>query len=404
MNEVHDIRQILAQADWLDRRRRPARREVRRWTQTELHQLESLVGRKSLIEISQRLDRRRSVVASKLQSMGYTISIHVNEPVGLSAKGVSRRLKVTYDQVYRDICAGILPARKDGGKDFMIYWRDVRAYERRVRRIARRRQRVLDRIHEPTITKTELMALLNIKETQATRYLMGGVVKGWKVPAARSGDCPKQRWEWVVSLKDAERVKRLRAAGRLCLRKKAYRTMVRREGERIAQLRRDRRLGKREDLGAPHSPVIEGHYTVRQVAAHTGVSDQQIYQHVASGRLPAKRVRIGTRTFLAVDPADLPTYLEWCQRGQMATGPMVGWKTAKARITRLGYLSMAEAAERFGVSQAALAQACHDGRLKHRKISGLRAVKPADVEAYLARARTQIGRRPKSNTRSNEHG
>jgi hypothetical protein len=362
-----------------------------RWSKAELSLLHELVGQKSLTAIARELGRSRNAIASKLKTLGYGIKADVQRAVGVNAVEMAAMLGVPYEQVVRDIHAGVIKgAYRESRKDFMVPYRSMLLYGKRMQQIRDRREKAIARIKVETLTKQEAMKLIGLSETHMTRYLQGKIIKAWKIPTAWT-DTKTWRWEWLVSKADAERVRDLRAAGRLHLRmrKKAYRDIVQPNNERIKQLRREHREGTRiaRPFGPRTNAVVPGCYTIAQVSQIVGISAQQVYQHAENGRLEAMSVRVGRRNFRAISPEALEAYKAWCARPVKATGPMSGRKSVHEKIHQAGLITAKEAAERYGVIYGTLIAAVNGGRVEHRRINGMLAFKAEDVEAYAASLR-----------------
>lgn len=354
----------------------------RRWTPAEVRQLESLVGKMLPRAIAQKLDRPLNSIISKLRQLGYRMTRDVMTPLGLSAIGLSRRLNAPMERVWRDVRSGLITATRPSKRDYLISWPEVRKYEARLNRIRAKRQRALDRITEPTLTKSEFMALVGLQETHATRYCQYGIVKGWKIPC-KYQDTPRDRWEWVISKADAERVKQLREAGKLRLSQKRYRNHQIQNTKTITNLRRSRRLGLRP-VTIERKPVIAGWYTIVQVAHLTNTSESKVYEHVRLGRLKSKSVPVGRRPFIAIEPTQIPAYVEWCQRPIKATGPLQPHRRQIASVRATGYLTITDAAQQFNLKRGTLNAAVAAQRIPSKVIDGMRALKPTDVQTYRA--------------------
>lgn len=385
----------LDRATWLAKRQgrkrhsQPGHRK-RWWTRPEVARLESLVGKLTPIEMAAALGRTAAQVRQKLMLLGYSIPADLIEPLGLSGAGLSRRLNVGIEIVWTAIQRGQIKAVKKDKKDYLIRWPEVRRYERWLAAVVARRERALARIKVPTITKQAFMRLLGLSETHAARYLLGRVVKAWKIPC-HWVNAAHHRWEWAVSQPDALRVKRLREAGKLRLRQKSYRKIVRAESLAINELKRQRRLGKRDDLKHTLSPVIPGCYTVAQVASRAGLSTEAVYNHIRTGRLAARRVQVGTRNYMAIPPEGVPAYLAWTRRKVL--NPWAERRHTEAdRVRAKGLLTIQDAARQFGLHPGTIAAACTSGRLKCRKVGRLRALKECDVRRFAETVRPRSKR------------
>lgn len=358
----------------------------RRWRASEIAKLEALVGKLTLPQMAQALGRRENSVASKLQSLGYLIQQDIHQPLGLSAIGLARRLRLPYEVIWRAVRSGQIPAQRlRTHKDYLIRWPAVRRAESHFVRLQQRRERALARLHEPTITKQAFMKLIGLSETHVARYLQGGVVRAWKIPCLYS-DVGRHRWEWRVSRSDAHRVKRLRESGRLRLNTRAYRALQRQNNAHITTLRRERRLGLRAARG-PRASVVPSGFSVGQVAQQANLSESQVYSHVRLGRLKSKRVRVGQRAFIVISPKSLSAYLDWCQRDVKATGPLRPRQTQIEQVRRAGRLTVSDAAEKYGLNRGTLAAAVQRGDLPSETIANLRALRARDVRRYLKHCR-----------------
>ena len=246
-----------------------------------------------------------------------------------------------------------------------------------MRRLQARRERALARIGEPTITKQEFMRLIGLQETQATRYLQGGIVKAWKIPC-RWTEIGRERWEWRVSKRDAERVKRRRQGGRLGLHRKKYRAMVDADAARIRVLRRAGRLGRSgRHYGRRHT-LKAGCLTIAETAELAGVSPYTVSRHISTGELKAARIRVGgCRVFTSISPSAARAY---------AARTRPGWRprASVGRVHRAGRITLREAQARYGVATGTLAAAARRGALATRKIGGLLAARIADVRRFAA--------------------
>ncbi len=360
---------------------RTGRHPRRGWTPAEVRFMDAHIGKLAPEAMAQQLGRSPSSTLQKIQSLGYNLVAEARLPLGLTAAALSRRLSLSLEQVWRDVQRGVIRAERHNRKDYCIAWPEVATYERRMSQLLHRRARVLARIKEPTLTKQQAMALLGLSETHITRYLQAKILKAWKVPCKYQPSA-HQRWEWWVSQASAEKVKADREAGRLRLRKRAYRQMQQQTNAEIARLRRARRLGLRDDLKHPRSAVVPGCFTVRQVASHVQLSEAQVYEHLRLGRLNGQHIRVGTRRFWVIAPEALQPYLDWCQRSNRATGPLKAWRTQVDKVHASGRITLVEAAHICHMKVGTLVAAVQRGHLRCKKIGKLRAVTQADLAEY----------------------
>lgn len=362
----------LARTVWLARRGGGRRA----WTTSELAQLESMVGKRTPLEMSHALNRNYNSVHSKLVQLGYVLSRDVLEPVGLTIAGLVRRLDLPKHIPYRHWRMGLIKATpKAGKKNYLVRWPDVRRYEQYIGQARAARRRALARIGVPTMTKQEFMAFMPLSETQATRYLQHRIVKCWKVPCEFTR-ADRQRWEWVVSKPDAERVKRLRESGQLRLRAMSYRREEWKNRDLVYSLRREKRLGRRQIGTRPC--IVPGWATVAQVAAKAGLHKESVSSDIEAGILSARHITVGRRHFVAIEPAQLPAYYAW--RAQNKSPHREIRRTVL--VHRAGLLTVTEAANKHKLLRETLDGRIRSGKLYARQINGLTAVRDADVAAY----------------------
>ena len=371
-----DPETALAAARWLRGRRGPG---PRRWSPAELRRLRELVGQQPLPEICARLERPRNAVVCKLIALGYSIREDATRPLGCSGRELSRRTGISYNVVIEAIRSGKLKAVPANGKDWLITWAETQRYERRLARRSAARARALRRIgRHKTITRAQFERLLGISTTQAHRYLLGGVVKAWKVPSP--DDNAAVPCEWLVSAKDARRLKRERAAGPLQpSRRKAYHDRQQVANAHVAALRAARRSGAGgyEHLLPAQRP---GWLTVPEIARRAGLSEQSVYTHLQSGRLRGERVG---RQWQAA-PEAVEAYLAWARQPQSAKcGPEDPCRSDREAVHRAGLLTLAEAAQTYNIKLGRLASACQRGCLPARHVGRLLAVRRADVRRWL---------------------
>ena len=371
-----DSETTLAAARWLSGRREHS---PRRWASSDLRRLRELVGRQPLPEICARLGRPRNAVVCKLIDLGYSIREEATLPLGCSGRELSRRTGISYNVVMGAVRSGKLKAAPANGRDWLITWAEAQRYEQRSARRSAARTRALRRIgRRRTITRAQFETLLGISTTQAHRYLIGGVVKAWKVPSP--DDNSAASYEWRVSLKDARRLKRKRAAGPLRpSRRKAYRDRQQTANAHVAALRTARRAGV---SGYEHlrSATRPGWLTVPEIARHAGLSEQSVYTHLQTGRLRGERV--GRQWQAAPDAVE--AYLAWARQPQSAKcGPEDPCRSDRQAVHRAGLLTLAEAAQIYGVRRGQLASAYQRGCLSARHFGRLLAVRRSEVRRWL---------------------
>ena len=358
----------------------------RKWTRAEVARLHGWVGKLLPSEMARRLNRRQRAVVSKLYALGYRQTADVMLPMGITAIGLAAQLDIPYEVILGDVHRNLLPATKEGGKDYTVRWTHVARYQRRLAARESRRQKYLDRIHERTISKPEFERLIGLSETQSQRYLVGKIVRAWKIPC-RWQDSAESRWEWRVSLACARRARRRRASGRLRLAHPAYRHLQRRQSREIMRLRRAHRLDLRDDLHKYRSSVRPGHYTLTQVASHVGLCVQAVYGHVRLGRLKTCRILVGRRAFHAVPPSALPAYLAWCRRERVATGPLHPRQREIVAVHAAGCLTLSEAARRYRLSYRTLAWRIQTGAIPAIHVGRMLGVHLIDVRRWVKNLR-----------------
>lgn len=364
-------------------RARFAGRVRRKWLKADIQLLESMVGRYTPNEMAARLGRPSQFVSHRLNMLGYRIYKDVMTPIGLTAVGCARRFGVFYDQLLRTVKSGqVVPIEWANGKDVLIRWKYVRRLEKYYNGIKARRARVLAKIKEPTINKWQLMKMLNLGETHTHRYLMYGIVKAWKVPCLWT-TTGHYDGEWSVSLKDARRIRKLRLSGKLKLHTRKYRQQQIAINKQITQLRRERRLGLRDELsGRKLPPIRPGTYSVAQVAQLAKVSDNQVREHIRLGRLKVKGIPVGRRTYTVIYPAALPPYLKWCSRQVKATGPIEPRRRQLQSVHAAGRLTISDASKEYKLNRGTLNAAITQRRMPSKLIDGMHGLRRRDVAAY----------------------
>ena len=366
----------MSRSNWLTRKLDTTHRN--KWTPSDIERLRSLVGKASIKQIARRLGKNYNSVSSKLMQLGYRVR-DVVWAYGINAIELSRRLGISQCVVWHHVKAKRVKATRDG-KDYIIRPREEARYTKFIRQQRARKEQALKRIKEPTITKQQLMKLLDLSETHASRYLACGVVRAYKVPTELGA--AKWRWEWYVSERDAHRIKARRESGKLALRNKKYQAMQKKNNAEITRLRRERRLGLRDERHYRHA-VLPDHFTVAQIARRVHLSESDVYEHVKNKRLPAARTKVGKQEFISIPQSVLPAYETWCSRLVKATGPLLPHQRQIQQIHAAGYLTIVDAAEKFApVTATALRSAAMDKRIPACKIDGMIALREDDVRQY----------------------
>jgi transposase-like protein len=353
---------------FLNRRARKPRKR-RNYSPEETALLESLVGKVRPREIARRLKRSYMSMICQMHRLGYRYYEDLIAPLGGTVTMMAREIGIEPSQLWRYFREGqIRHEGREGGKDYFIPRAEIERFKKKLRAWQRKRERVLASIKVPTLSKVQVMKLLNVGETHIERYFQGGVIKTWKIPCKWSIDAPRSIWEWRASKPDAERVARERAGGKLVLKGRKYRAMIKRQGARITELRRARRQGH---SGIEHTRAcpVPGCLSPAQVAIQVTasghpISEQQVYNAIWVGRLPAKQVQIGRRKFRAIQLADLPKYLAWFSRERIHTGPLHPHRSEIAKVHAAGLITVAEAAEIYHTTKSALRNAIQRGKLK----------------------------------------
>lgn len=383
------------QAIWLTKRkaghRRSSGRYPRIWSSATIAELETMVGHYTVREMAEHFHLQYCQVSAKLIGLGYKVTRDVHNPLGRDAYRAAKIIGVPYEWLWKQIRAGKITCERVNRKRYFLRWPLIKALHRRVQRHRDKREKLLDRIKVATISETMFARMINLSLTQTNRYLKGKIVKAWKIPLLYADGAHPDRWEWMVSKPDAERVTKLRQEGRLRLRKKKYREATNRENAKVTKLRKERRLGHRPDLGHRFSCIIPGFLSVAAVSAQAGVSESQVYTHIRTGRLPAKHQQVGNRNYTAVDPVELPKYLKWVkqdwkvkQRGPRPTGR----KCERDQVAAAGYLTIMEACKRYPeTTEEQLRDAVAHDRIPSKRIGRLIALKQRDVRMFVKIAR-----------------
>lgn len=374
----------LDQALWLAKRQATPKRR-RLWTPAKVERLESMVGTRTIPEMSRELGVPVLAIDVRLHQLGYSIPKDVYAPLGIRLRAAAKRLDIPYEWIWNQVRAGKILASKQDGKNYLLRWPEFRRLEHQVQQHLARRARVLARIHEPTITKKAFDQMIGLSETQTQRYIKGKIVRAWKVPMKWSESTSPSRCEWRVSKADAERVTKLCAEGKLRLRRTAFRAISRYENDKVVKLRKARRLGQRDELKHAMSCVVPGCFSVRQVASHVGLSESEVYYHIKLGRLLAESKRVGTRNYIAVRPEALPEYVAWAtQEFRKKCGPIRGRLSESKRVLDAGYLTVVEACKRYpDLSQSQLRSAIQRGQIPHKHIGRMLAMKQKDVRTLV---------------------
>lgn len=375
----------LDQALWLAKRQAAPQQRRRLWTPAKIERLEAMVGQCTLPEMGRELGLPALAVSVRLHQLGYSIPKDVYAPLGRNLHQAARELDIPYEWLWNQARLGKIQAPKIDGKNRLLRWPEFRRLEHQVKQHLARRARVLARIHEPTITKKQFDQMIGLSETQTQRYIVGKIVRAWKVPMKWSESTSPSRLEWRVSKQDAERVTQLRAEGKLRLRRKAFREISRYENSKVVKLRKARRLGQRDELKHALSCVVPGCFTIRQVASHVGLSESVVYTHIQSGRLPVERKRVGSRNYVAIRPEVLPAYVAWAKQAWVKkAGKPKGSQTEARRVLDAGYLTVVEACKRYpGLTEPQLRSAIQRKRIPAKHIGRMLAMKQKDVRTFV---------------------
>ncbi len=363
---------------------KPRRRAVRQpWSKADIARLRRMVGKMMYAEMAKKLGRSINSVKSKLQMLGYRLTADVSQAVGVSAIELSRRTGIPHEVVWKDIKRGrIKRVTRIGAKDYLIPHRNANAYARAVLKQLARRDRAIARIKRPTMTKNEFMQMSGLSETHSTRYLQHGIVRAWKVPC-KWISAQRDRWEWLVDRKDAERVIKARDAGTLSLRKHSYRLAAKENSQLVSQLRRERRLGLRP-ARSPQRSRREGFLSVAEVAMAVGLSEVSVRSHVESGMLPCERMHVGRRTRIDVPESAMDAYRSWLALPLANRGRVRPCVYQHARALEAGLTPIKDAAASVGVSRFVLLTAVKAGTVPAEKVGRLICVRAADAEAFAA--------------------
>lgn len=212
-------------------------------------------------------------------------------------------------------------------------------------------------IDEKVISKTEAMKLIGIGETQITRYLYGGILRGYLEPMGKRG-------LWHVSYADALRVRQARINCTLDLNTPAYQEI------REANMRTLKQM--RPQAKAPGSPNMRsetdwlpGHLTPTGVARLAGVTYHQVIYAIKAGKLPAiKSSRGSHKIYYAVAPEAARAFA-----GQVHVDSRAEtMRLKKQALQDEGLLTTEMVAKRLGMSKPYVIKMVRVGRLQaHRR-------------------------------------
>jgi hypothetical protein len=257
------------------------------------------------------------------------------------------------------------------GKYRYIPWADWFAWRKKHSAYKAKIAEVLASIGEETILKQEAMRLIDISETQITRYLVGGIIRAWKLPIGERG-------EWRVSLADALRVKEERESGKLTLETPQYEAIRQHSAEELKRLRDQGRIWKNRC----ESAWLPGYLTPYGVATEARIGIDRIRDDIRAGLLPAQALTRGRRITYAVAPEDTAAYIARIHGVSKADRLSVAARRKTIAIREQGLLPVEDVAARFGVSPAAVAQWARLGKLPAQQMGRRLAFAPGDVAQF----------------------
>ena len=255
--------------------------------------------------------RTRDAVAIRARQIG--VPVYQGEVDEMSLRQASRWGEVSYNLLHQAARVGELPSVRRG-KGRYVREMDLSHWLVAHREKLLARAAVLESLEEgAVISKQEGMLLANLSETHFTRYLITGVIRGWKIPDLTSG----ARGEWVVERESVLAYIQARDGGRLAtlLNKNSFYVALRRQSTmeirtlrqagRVSTTRRPAKLGfdrQRRKIAKA------GLLTVRDLAGRWGIREETVTGYVRDGK--AGRRLVGQRRghLLVFEPGEVEAF------------------------------------------------------------------------------------------------
>lgn len=356
-----------------------------RWTEAEdnfLKQHYGLVANVALAEKITRILRRetgdpeafRSPVAISLHCCN--LGLKPNTPTGyISVMEAVKRFGMSYTRLRRAYSNGTLKAIKIG-KILHVHTGDLAIWELHYREIYLAQEQALEALEGKAISKPEAMKEIGLSESQITRYIKQGVIKGYAVPERN-----RKRGFWLIDKESVRKFKEARNSGEL----QSYLNTFR---GHTAYLKRSpkrnyRATGPQLRMDYPRSAYHPGCFTVSQVAGELGALTSAVYGDAKAGKLKLVSIRGGGRKRYAVRSFEARRYVEWVRLRSNGGDLPVRHKTSKQaqKIAEEGLFTVRALAIRWGVSENAVLKRARK-RLRSRLWGRYRVFEVGDIERY----------------------
>lgn len=383
------IKQLDTALVWLEA---PQERKRYPWHRAEEDLLRRIYSRMPRAEVARQVSAllqeltgdplaERTVIACYVRFQVLAMKAYQGEPGEMSLSRAARAGEVPYFLVSKAYEEGELPGTRKG-KQVYVTERDFALWLAVYRERVLAQGEMLNALEGTTLlSKQEAMALLKLAETHITRYLQTGVLRGWQMPGIRPG----RPGEWLVSRESAEALLAARSEGRLRSvldDNPAYVSLRKEMSRQIRDLRRAGRLEHRDPLAEPKSRYHPGCFTVAQVASHTGVSAQVIYQAIANGKVRAESRVVGGRARYAVSPAEARRF---AAEVEAQPNEAVRRDTNYLRqIAEAGLLTVRDLARRWEMPERVVLLRVKQNGIANRKWGRYRVFELSVIEAFEA--------------------
>lgn len=381
------IKQLDTALVWLEA---PQERKRYPWHRAEEDLLRRIYSRMPRAEVARQISEllqeltgdpsaERTPTACYVRFQVLAMKAYQGEPGEMSLSRAARAGEVPYFLVTKAYTEGELPGTRKG-KQVYVTERDFALWLAEYRERVAAQGEILNALEGIGIlSKQEAMALLRLAETHLTRYLQTGVLRGWQLPGIKPG----RPGEWLVSRESAEALRQARFEGRLRSvldENPAYVALRKTMTREIRELRRAGRLEKRDPLTEPGSRYHPGCFTVAQVASHTGLSAQVVYQAIAGGKIKAESRVVGGRPRYAISPEEARRFA-----AEVAAQPNEAARRDTnylRQIAEAGLLTVRDLARRWQRSEGAVLARVKRYRIPNRKWGRYRVFEPEVIEVF----------------------
>ncbi|MCL4295740.1 MAG: hypothetical protein KJ077_08435 [Anaerolineae bacterium] len=392
------IKQLDTALVWLEA---PQERKRYPWHRAEEDLLRRIYSRMPRVEVARQISAllqeltgdplaERTVIACYVRFQVLAMKAYQGEPGEMSLSRAARAGEAPYFLVTKAYTDGELPGVRKG-KQVYVTERNFSLWLAKYRERVLAQGEMLNALEGTEIlSKQEAMALLRLAETHLTRYLQTGVLRGWQLPGIKPG----RPGEWLVSKESAEALLAARSEGRLRSlldQNPAYVAMRKEMSTQIRDLRRAGRLEQRDPLAEPQSQYHPGCFTVAQVASHTGVSAQVIYQAIASGKIRAESRVVGGRPRYAISPEEARRFA-----AEVEAHPDEAARRDTnylRQIAEAGLLTVRDLARRWEMPEHGVLLRVKQNRIANRKWGRYRVFELSVIEAFEADEVARRGQR-----------